>query len=176
MDAWINKIQGKSFDKDGHFAQQGKPLPRLLALLLNDPYFTLEPPKSTGREKFNLLWLEQQLLLCEGESFAPADIQRTLLEFTAITILDQIVKYSATCDVFVCGGGALNSFLMQRLQDLMPAHNVHDTHTLGVDPMFVEAIAFAWLAEQRLLEKTIPLKSVTGARQDAILGALYLSL
>lgn len=175
MDAWISKVKRKHFDKDGDFAAQGKVQPILLKQLLSDPYFVQAAPKSTGREKFNLSWLETQLTPIKDELASDADIQRTLLELSAITISDQIKLYCAGCQVFVCGGGALNPLLMLRLQQLMPEHKVSDTNTLGVDPMFVEAIAFAWLAEQRLCRRAIPLKSVTGAQQDAILGAVYLA-
>lgn len=175
MDGWINKVKGQQFDKNADFALEGTVSPILLKQLLSDPYFAQLPPKSTGREKFNLAWLEQQLAEMDAESLSGADIQRTLLEFSAQTISQQIKQKSTNGDVFVCGGGALNPLLMQRLQGLMPQHRVSDTHVLGIDPMFVEAIAFAWLAEQRLLEVPIALKSVTGARQDAILGCVYLA-
>jgi len=171
MDAWIEQCLGLSFDKDGDYARQGEVSLKLLERLLADEYFTLSAPKSTGREKFHLNWLQQHLTNIEASN---TDIQRTLLEFTAITIADQIKLHSKKADVFVCGGGALNSLLMQRLQQLLKDHNVSDTNTLHVDPMFVEAIAFAWLAEQRLLEKAIPLQAVTGASRDAILGCVYL--
>ncbi|MCW8995614.1 MAG: anhydro-N-acetylmuramic acid kinase, partial [Psychromonas sp.] len=146
----------------------------LLTQLLSDPYFTLAAPKSTGREKFNLAWLEEQLAQFPNSSWSNADIQRTLLEFTALTISEQICMFHCGCEVFVCGGGALNPLLMARLQNLMPLHKVSDTNVLGIDPMFVEAVAFAWLAEQRTLENRVALKNVTGARQNAILGAVYL--
>ena len=170
MDSWINKIHHKNFDKDAHFAKQGNILPILLSKLLNDPYFSQIPPKSTGREKFNGHWLATQLAT---EVYAAQDIQRTLLEFTAISICDQI-RQNSECDVFVCGGGALNPLLMQRLQALLPKYNVMDTKPLKIEPMFVEAVAFAWLAEQRLKEKSIPLKAITGATQNTISGAIYL--
>lgn len=171
MDGWIEKCLGHFYDKDAQFAKQGQIIPPLLDKLLADEYFLLEAPKSTGREKFNLAWLEGHLL---AQQFNSADVQRTLLELTAITISNQIKLHSNSAAVFVCGGGALNPLLMERLQQLLHSHMVCDTHALNVDPMFVEAIAFAWLAEQRLLENTIPLKSVTGATRDAILGCVYL--
>jgi anhydro-N-acetylmuramic acid kinase len=171
MDAWIDKCLGQSFDKDAQFAQQGEVHSSLLSELLTDNYFSLLPPKSTGREKFNLLWLEKKLI---SINISDADVQRTLLEFSAITIADQIKSHSVKADVFVCGGGALNPLLITRLSALMEDHKIQDTNALGIDPMFVEAIAFAWLAEQRLLEKAIPLKAVTGAKKDAILGCIYL--
>jgi len=171
MDAWINLHHQKSYDKDAWFASTGKVDTPLLSALLSDPYFVLPAPKSTGREKFNLNWLQQQL---KHQSIAIEDVQRTLLEFSAITISDQIIQQSEGCDVYVCGGGALNPLLMQRLITLMPDHTIQTTETLAIDPMFVEAVAFAWLAEQRILEKPVPLKAVTGATQDAILGCVYI--
>lgn len=170
MDAWIEKCRGQSFDKDAVFAQQGCIQQPLLNKLLEDDYLSLPAPKSTGREKFNLAWLEDHLM---NFNLQDSDIQRTLLEFSAISICDQIKLHSDKADVFVCGGGALNPLLMQRLQALMPDHHIQDTNALNIDPMFVEAIAFAWLAEQRLLKNKIPLKAVTGAKQDAILGCVY---
>lgn len=171
MDAWIEKCLGQSFDKDASFAKQGEVHPALLKQLLSDNYFPLLPPKSTGREKFNLAWLENQLATY---SINNADVQRTLLELSAITISEHITRHTSTADIFVCGGGALNPLLMERLQSLLHPQQVKDTYALYVDPMFVEAIAFAWLAEQRMLERAIPLKSVTGATKDAILGCVYL--
>ena len=171
MDAWIHQQQQKSYDKNGEFAAMGQIDKTLLNTLLADPYFALPAPKSTGREKFNLTWLTQQLI---GLTIQPADVQRTLLEFTAVTISEQITLQSAPCDVYVCGGGALNPLLMTRLAELMPTYSLHTTKALAIDPMYVEAVAFAWLAEQRILAKPVPLKSVTGATKDAILGCLYL--
>jgi len=171
MDAWIHCHHQKSYDKGAWFAATGKVDAGLLSTLLSDTYFALPAPKSTGREKFNLIWLQQQLA---GQVIAIEDVQRTLLEFSAITISDQIHQQSQGCDVYVCGGGALNPLLMQRLTALMPSHTIHTTAALSIDPMFVEAVAFAWLAEQRILEKAVPLKAVTGASRDAILGSVCL--
>lgn len=171
MDAWIHLHHQQAFDKDAWFAATGKVNQRLLDILLNDPYFALSAPKSTGREKFNLNWLQQKLTT---QVISKEDVQHTLLEFTAVTICDQIKQQSEGCDVYVCGGGALNPLLMQRLKDLMPEHKIQTTQALAIDPMYVEAVAFAWLAEQRILEKTVPLKAVTGAQRDAVLGCVYL--
>lgn len=171
MDAWVHLHHQQPFDKDAWFARAGEINHTLLSSLLSDAYFALPSPKSTGRERFNLTWLQQKLLT---PKISPEDIQRTLLEFTAITICDQIKQQSDACDVYVCGGGALNPLLMKRLNDLMPEHTVQTTEALAINPMYVEAVAFAWLAEQRILEKTVPLKAVTGARRDAILGGVYL--
>ena len=171
MDAWINLHHQQPFDKRAWFATTGTVNPTLLTRLLDNPYFALSAPKSTGREKFNLTWLTQKLMV---NSLKAEDVQRTLLEFTAVTICDQIKQQSNACDVYVCGGGALNPLLMQRLSDLMPKHTTQTTEALAINPMYVEAVAFAWLAEQRILEKTVPLKAVTGANRDAILGCVYL--
>jgi anhydro-N-acetylmuramic acid kinase len=175
MDAWINKVANKHYDKEAHFAKQGKIISPLLKQLLSDPYFAKPPPKSTGREKFNLAWLQQQLIQLGEAAYADADIQRTLLELSAITISDQIQQQSPPCAVFVCGGGALNPLLMKRLQVLMPLYKINDSNALDIDPMFVEALAFAWLAEQRLFKRPIALKAVTGAQKNAILGCVYLA-
>lgn len=172
MDDWIGKIQGKSFDKNAEFAKKGKISTVLLAKLLDDSYFEKLPPKSTGREKFNLIYLEDKLTALP--ELSAEDVQRTLLEFTAQTICDQIKLQCKSCGVYVCGGGALNPLLMSRLQDLLPKHQVTTTQALNIDPMYVEAVAFAWLAEQRLLELPISLKSITGASKNAILGGMYL--
>jgi len=171
MDAWINLHHQKSFDENAWFADSGEIDQSLLSILLSDPYFALKAPKSTGREKFNLTWLQDRLL---DHKTSAQNVQRTLLEFTAMTISDQIKQQSANCDVYVCGGGALNPLLMKRLSFLMPAYNIKTTEVLAINPMYVEAVAFAWLAEQRILEKTVPLKAVTGATRDAILGCVYL--
>nr|WP_279587477.1 anhydro-N-acetylmuramic acid kinase [Psychromonas sp. RZ22] len=171
MDAWINLHYQKSFDMNAEFALTGNINNVLLTTLLSDPYFTLSAPKSTGREKFNLAWLQDQLI---GSQLSIGDIQRTLLEFSAVTICDQIKQHSNNGEVYVCGGGALNPLLMQRITALLPSHKVQTTNALAIDPMYVEAVAFAWLAEQRLLQKTISLKAVTGADRDAILGCIYL--
>lgn len=171
MDAWINLQHQRSFDKNANFAATGKVDAALLAALIADPYFSLAAPKSTGREKFNIDWLLQHL----SDQNRPAEnVQRTLLELTAISICDQIKQHSTPCDVYVCGGGALNPLLMERLLTLLPMHNVQSTAALAIDPMMVEAVAFAWLAEQRVLANKVPLKAVTGASRNAILGGLYL--
>lgn len=171
MDAWINLHHQKNFDENAWFASTGKIDTALLTRLLAEPYFSLSAPKSTGREKFNLQWLQTQLI---EKALNPEDIQRTLLEFSAITICDQIKQQVSTCNVYVCGGGALNPLLMARISNWLPMFTIQTTNELNINPMFVEAVAFAWLAEQRILEKTVPLMAVTGAKRDAILGCVYL--
>ncbi|MDN2664079.1 anhydro-N-acetylmuramic acid kinase [Psychromonas sp. 14N.309.X.WAT.B.A12] len=171
MDAWINLHHQQTYDKNAWFASSGIVNQSLLNLLLADPYFALAAPKSTGREKFNLSWLTEQIA---KQNYQVQDVQRTLLEFTALTIVDQIKLQSKGGTVYVCGGGALNPLLMGRLSALLVNHQVHTTDALAINPMYVEAVAFAWLAEQRMLERKVPLKAVTGASRDAILGCIYL--
>lgn len=170
MDAWVNECLQQSYDKDAHFAAKGEVNTQLLTRFLTEPFFKQQAPKSTGRETFNLHWLKQQL---KGLTVSDEDIQRTLLELTAITISEQIQLHHQDGEVYLCGGGALNPLLKQRLQQLLVGYQVDTTQKLNIDPMYVEAVAFAWLAEQRLLKQPVKLKQVTGATQDAILGCIY---
>lgn len=172
LDNWCLKHHHLPFDDAGHWARQGEVIPELLSKLLADPYFKLQPPKSTGRESFNLDWLQTHLPT--SASYQPKDIQRTLLELTAITIV-QAVKFwdSHATPIFVCGGGVHNEFLMQRLNELASPHAVKNINVLGIDPRWVEASAFAWLAYQTLSHQPGNLPSVTGAQQASILGGVY---
>lgn len=173
LDAWIQFHLKQPHDKDGAWATQGTVQPDLLERLLADHYFQLAPPKSTGREYFNLLWLQKQLDEL-GVKISPADVQATLAELTARTILMSIRKYRFDCEILVCGGGVHNHFLMQRLQQLAePQFTVTSTDKYGVDPDWVEAMAFAWLARQTMQKKTGNLPSVTGAKQAVVLGGVY---
>jgi len=172
MDAWIRRHHGSEFDDRGSWAASGKEDAGLLARLLDDPYFDEPPPKSTGFEYFNLDWLDQRL----GHATAdPADVQATLLGLTAMSIRDAIRRHAPqTTDVAACGGGAHNSALMARLsRELAPASLV-STEALGLEPDWVEAAAFAWLARQTLLGRPGNLPSVTGADGPAVLGGIYL--
>lgn len=177
LDAWINRHRNVPYDAGGQWAASHTPHPGLLAQLKTHPFFALSPPKSTGREGFNLAWLDHQLSGFE-ESVEPGVVQSTLLAFTAETIAEAIEETLAqhtgsATEVYICGGGALNTALMDALQkQLAPAH-VTSTHNLGIDPEWVEAVAFAWLARQTLLGLPGSLAEVTGATQSAILGAIY---
>ncbi|MBM4226498.1 MAG: anhydro-N-acetylmuramic acid kinase [Gammaproteobacteria bacterium] len=173
MDGWAALHLGSAFDAGGDWARGGKLLPELLDRLLAEPYFSSMTPKSTGRELFNLGWLRQRLGgLGAG---APADVQRTLLELTAVTISQEIRRHQPEGDtVFVCGGGTRNGFLMQRLVDLLPHRRVQSTDEAGVPAAALEAMAFAWLAHRRLAGLAGNAPSVTGATRPAVLGALYL--
>jgi len=171
MDAWIHKHQGKAYDADGQWAASGRVIDTLLTHLLDEDFFRQAPPKSTGRDLFHLGWLNDRL---SGFSAAkPEDVQATLAVLTARSIADAIQVYAKGSDaVFVCGGGACNTHLMQCLSDAMP-QPVQSTAVLGVSPIHVEALAFAWLAQRFCHRQTGNLPSVTGARGERLLGALY---
>ena len=169
MDYWIQNCKYLTYDKDGDFAKSGTIIPELLQKFLNDEYFTKLPPKSTGREYFNASWLGKSLPILH--SFKEEDIQRTLLELTAQSITNDI----QTTDIqtlVVCGGGAKNTFLMQRLNELNVC-KVTTSDTLGVSSDFMESIAFAWLAYKRIQREEVELSSITGANKNSILGGIY---
>ncbi len=170
MDAWIQLYQGQLYDANGDWGRSGRVDAELLSQLLADPYFSISPPKSTGRERYNLQWLEKQL--SGGQS--TQDIQATLCELTAATITDAIRQFAPdTEEIYVCGGGARNGYLMERINAYLDSCLVTTTTTLGVDPLWVEAMAFAWLARQTLLALPGNLPAVTGAREAVILGGIY---
>ncbi|MBL1432067.1 MAG: anhydro-N-acetylmuramic acid kinase, partial [Gammaproteobacteria bacterium] len=171
MDYWINKHLEKHFDDAGQWAASGQFNSALLETLLDDDYFTLTPPKSTGRELFNADWLEHKL--SQFTTLPSKDVQATLCELSAITVANDIKRYAADCQrVLVCGGGVHNIELKRRLQQHLPNVQIVSTATLGVDPDFVEAIAFAWLAQRHVNKLTGNLPSVTGASKKVILGTL----
>ena len=173
LDAWCLEQRGENFDRDGAFAAAGDVDAPLLEALLTDPYFALAPPKSTGREHFHLAWLLRQPRV---PLLAPADVQATLLELTAHTVADAIEAHAAAAtEVLVCGGGVHNSRLMERLAEWLAPRRVVSTAVYGIDPDYLEATAFAWLARQRVLGQPGNLPSVTGARGRRVLGALYLA-
>lgn len=172
LDAWIDKHQGKAFDREGAWAASGTLNDTLLNRLLSDPYFAGLGPKSTGRELFNLPWLENHLSMIP--MLPAADVQRTLLELTARSIVDSLEQaQNGTAELLVCGGGAHNLTLMQRLQELLPACQVASTAARGVPPDWVEAMAFAWLAHCCLERIPANRPSVTAAKGLRVLGAIY---
>ena len=172
LDAWIHQQRSEHFDRDGQWAASGKIETQLLNALLSDPFFVTKGPKSTGREVFNLQWLHHHL---GGlPAFKPQDVQATLLELTALTIVESLqTAQSRTETLLVCGGGAHNATLMNRLAALLPSTQVSSTATYGVDPDWVEAMAFAWLAHCCLEGIAANRPSVTGARGLRVLGAIY---
>lgn len=170
MDAWCHRHTGRAYDKNGEWAAGGKVNPHLLEKLLAHPFFQQHPPKSTGRDMFNSLWLEQQLSSVDD----PTDVQATLAELSARSIADAIQRYCAGADeVYLCGGGAHNRVLHGRLQTLLSPMPMTCTDALAIPVDWVEAVAFAWLAKQTLEGKPGNLPAVTGAAGLRILGAIY---
>lgn len=171
LDAWCLRQRHEPFDRDGAYAASGRVDATLLAALLADPYFALPPPKSTGREHFHLGWLATHPRLA---ALDPADVQATLLELTARSVATAIAQSApAAEEVLACGGGVHNGALMRRLGELLAPSVLLSTSRYGIDPDFLEATAFAWLARQRLLGLPGNLPAVTGARGPRVLGAIY---
>ena len=172
MDAWAEKHLGKRFDESGKWAMSGKVIDALLAQMLANDYFKQAPPKSTGRDLFSLDWLNSYL----KTEYAPQDVQRTLLEFTAISIAEAVNLYAKnTAEIYLSGGGAYNSALFECLQQRLHPAKIALSDELGIKVDAVEAAAFAWLARQTLLKAPGNLPCVTGADGLRILGAIYAS-
>ena len=171
MDMWINKHQNVSYDKDGAWAKSGEVDYTLLDVMMADDYFSLAYPKSTGREKFNEAWLDE-MLTRRGSSVCSLvleqDVQRTLLELTAMSIANEVLRFNRDI-VLLCGGGAKNAFLVERLKVLMPSIEV----AIAQNADMIEAMTFAWLAYKRVHKEKVNLKDVTGASDNAILGGIY---
>jgi len=165
MDMWIAQHEGISYDKDGEWAKSGSVDYALLDRMMSDDYFEQPYPKSTGREKFNKAWLQGYL---SGKTHNPEDVQRTLLELTALSISNEVLQFNRDV-VLLCGGGAKNSFLVERIKALMP--NVEVAIASNAD--MIEAMTFAWLAYKRVHREKVNLKDVTGASDNAVLGGLY---
>jgi len=174
LDAWCQRHLGQPYDADGRWAGTGKVVaPLLEQLIASEPWFALPAPKSTGRDLFNLQWLDDRLAAFDGPTPAPQDVQATLQRLTARTVANAIDAAAAhTQEVFVCGGGARNAGLMQELAYCLQ-RPVHPTDVLGVPAQQVEALAFAWLAQAFVQRKPAGQPAVTGARGARVLGALY---
>lgn len=171
MDAWCERHTGAAFDADGAFAARGRVDAALLAVLMADPWFAQAPPKSSGREQFHLHWLQARL---GASPDRPENVQATLLELTAATVADALLATQpGTQRVLVCGGGVHNPRLLERIAARLPDTVVESTAVHGVDPDFVEAMGFAWLARETLAGRPGNLPAVTGARGPRVLGALY---
>lgn len=174
MDAWAWKMWGERWDSGGQRAASGTVHPGLLTTLLADPYFALAPPKSTGREYFNLNWLETRLTGDPGKSLSAEDIQATLCALTAVSLARAITHYAPqTQETLICGGGVHNTTLFKSLRSHLGPIHVESTAVLGIDPAWIEAFAFAWLAKQAIEGKPGNLPGVTGARRAVILGGIY---
>ena len=170
MDAWIAQHRDEHYDKDGAWAASGKIIPALLQALIDEPFLSAAPPKSSGRDLFNMAWLNRHL---HGEE-TPADVQATLLALTGHAIIDSIQRFcTGTQEVYLCGGGTHNLALVEYLRAAMPECHIRATDVLGVQADWMEAIAFAWLARQALHGIPTDLRTVTGARHPCILGAIY---
>lgn len=168
MDAWSARVRGTPRDDGGAWAASGRVNPALLSSLLADPYFALPPPKSSGREVFNLAWLDARL----PAGLHAADVQATLLQLTAHSVADALRPH-AIRELYACGGGVHNAALMDALRAALPRVKVNTTAALGLDPDFVEAVGFAWLARARLDRLPGNLPSVTGASGPRVLGSVY---
>jgi len=172
LDHWCQRQRGTAYDDDGRWAASGRVDPELLERLRADAYFQRPPPKSTGRDLFNADWLQAALHSLSTPS--PADVQATLAELTAAAAAEALLRHAgATTRLLVCGGGAHNGHLMQRLAAWLPGVAVASTASVGVPPEHVEALAFAWLAQAHVERRPGNLPTVTGARGPRVLGALY---
>lgn len=170
MDAWIAKHQGKSFDANGAWAQQGTVIQPLLDALLADSFIQLVAPKSIGKEYFSLSWLESHL----KQAYKAVDVQKTLLAFTAHPIADAMREmHREVKELFLCGGGTHNLALKELIQDFLPQIAVKSVAEVGISPDYLEAMLFAWLAAQTVNQQPVDLGIITGSKKPAILGAIY---
>ncbi|GAB5381486.1 MAG: anhydro-N-acetylmuramic acid kinase [Aliiglaciecola sp.] len=174
MDAWTQKHLGQPYDKNGTWAASGKRDCQLLKSMLNEPYFSMPAPKSTGREMFNLDWVERHIERMQ-RTISPESVQATLCMLTCCSIADQIRQLGEVDQVFVCGGGAKNDFLMECLENELVEVDLSTTDEIGMSADAVEAAAFAWLAYAFINNQPGNLPSVTGASREAVLGGLYLA-
>jgi len=176
MDGWCQTHTGQPYDDGGQWAATGQVLPALLDRLLAEPFLQQPPPKSTGRDLFHADWLAGHLSASatSAADARPADVQATLTEFTARACAGAVQRFGhGGGELLVCGGGAFNTQLMQRIAALLPGVAVDTTAASGLPPQQVEAAAFAWLARQALLGLPGNLPAVTGARGPRILGAIH---
>ena len=173
LDAWTSLHLNRPMDVNAEWARQGDIHESLLAVLCDDDYFRRAPPKSTGKEYFNLAWLQARLAQIQGE-VAPTDVQRTLIELTTVTIAEAVTMNAPNvAELLLCGGGARNPLLRESLGLKLPHAAVRGTDSHGVDPDYLEAMTFAWLASRTLNGQTGNLPSVTGALHAVALGAIY---
>ncbi len=171
LNSWIQQHKNQSYDNNGDWAKANNIDGALLKQCLADDYFQLAPPKSTGREHFNTAWIKRQLTQ-RNQTLDPGVVQATLTELTACTISDAIKNYCTADEIYLCGGGAYNTYLRQRLE-LHLQIPINTTLALGIDPNYVEAAAFAWFAKSTLQGLPANIPAVTGARHPVILGAIY---
>lgn len=175
LDAWIQHEQGKEFDCDGQWASSGSPNSSLLQSMLSDPYFSQLPPKSTGRDRFNLGWIQSHL---QNTSYQPEDVQATLLQLSIQSLLDALRLDAKDLQrLIVCGGGTKNIALMELLKifagKIKPGLMIESSAQHGIDPQLVEGLAFAWLAWAHQRKRPANVPAVTGAKGLRVLGAYY---
>ena len=170
MDMWTQRHLRKEYDNNGRWASRGSIDDKLLAKLLDDPYFRIPSPKSTGLEYFNIHWLENKLAESDID---PENMQTTLAELTAVSIAQCLADATEPERLLVCGGGTHNTYLMRRLANALPEVIVESTTRYGVDPDWVEGLLFAWLARERLGESLQDTTPVTGAEQPTLLGTIH---
>ena len=173
MDGWIQRHQNKRYDHNGSWSASGSCDQELLALLLDEPFFRAAPPKSTGKEYFNLAWLDSKLSSI-GRKIEAADVQATLVQLTAhsVALAIRLLPHSPE-KIYYCGGGALNPELVNALAMQLDGVEWRSTAELGVDPQWLEACAFAWFAQRTLQKQTLPLARCSGASHNTIAGAVY---
>lgn len=173
MDHWCEMKTGARFDAQGVWARSGAALAQLVEAMLDEPYFARMPPKSTGRDLFNPEWLQGKLAMF-GPAITPENVQASLTELTAFACAQDVLAQAPGAQLLlVCGGGAFNTYLMERLATHLPGVTVRQSDDYGLPAMQVEACAFAWLAQAFVERKPASLTAVTGARGARILGALY---
>ncbi len=174
LDAWCALHTGSAFDTAGRFAASGRVNEALLAQLLADDYFGRLPPKSTGVNYFNPAWLHNRTRSGNSIRIAPEDMQATLAELTATSIASALPDAAGINAIAVCGGGAYNVDLLDRLRRRLPGRVVHTTTDWGIPPELVEAAAFAWFARERLERRPTNAPEVTGASERLSMGGVYL--
>ena len=171
LDAWIQEAKAAPYDRNGEWAGGGRVAPSLLQRLKQDPYLRQAPPKSTGKERYHLGYVQAA---CADLSLSPQDVQATLAEFTAWSVADAVERWGiGDGEVLACGGGRRNGHLIKRLAAHLPRHTLRKTDDVGVDGDFLEAAAFAWFAHRTVVRQPANVPAVTGALGERVLGAVY---
>lgn len=175
LDMWCRRHLDQAFDAEGHWSAGGQVDLELLARLQAEPFFHADPPKSTGRDRFNAAWLDSRLVQHDGEpAIDPRNVQATLVELTAWACARDLQRHAPDAlQLLVCGGGASNAHLMHRLAERLPGLTISATDAAGLPANQVESVAFAWLARACILRQAGNLPAVTGAGGPRILGAIY---
>ncbi len=171
MDSWIHHEKQLPFDSNGEWASSGKYVPELLHAMLEDPYFKREAPKSTGRELFNLSWLQKHIHM--HNNISAVDVQATLLTLTVESIALEIEKRMTTGEIIVCGGGARNHQLIKTIKARLPSFFLNGSSAYGIDEDYVEAAAFAWFAAATIAGKALDFSPFTGSKGARIAGGVY---